>query len=86
MYSQGIPIVYYGTEQGFSGSIDPGNRESLWPSYNINSDLYKFISQLANFRNQQGSALWESKQIERYVDDNCYAFTRGNVSVTYILW
>jgi alpha-amylase len=27
---QGIPCVYYGTEQGFAGGNDPGNREDLW--------------------------------------------------------
>ena len=77
---QGIPIIYYGTEQGFNGANDPYNREVLWPNYNTNSDLYKFISTLARFRTKMGSSLYESKQIERYVDDQLYAFTRGNVS------
>lgn len=81
LFVQGIPIVYYGTEQGYNGDGDPRNRESLWPNYNTNSDLYKFTSQLAKFRAQQGSSLWESKQIERYVNDNFFAFTRGNVSL-----
>ena len=26
----GIPILYYGTEQGFNGATDPYNREALW--------------------------------------------------------
>lgn len=30
IFSQGIPIVYYGSEQGFHGSNDPANREALW--------------------------------------------------------
>lgn len=78
---QGIPIIYYGTEQGFHGGNDPQDRESLWPNYNTSSDLYKFISILADFRTQQGSSLYESSQIERYVDDQFFAFTRGIVSV-----
>ncbi|KAF8957053.1 glycoside hydrolase family 13 protein [Flammula alnicola] len=28
----GIPIMYYGQEQGFEGSSDPSNREALWSS------------------------------------------------------
>ena len=78
--TQGIPIIYYGTEQAFHGGNDPQDRESLWPNYNTSSDLYKFISILANFRTQQGSSLYESSQIERYVDDQFFAFTRGTVS------
>lgn len=32
LYSTGIPIIYYGTEQGFNGGNDPNNREPLWTS------------------------------------------------------
>ena len=78
---QGIPIIYYGTEQGFDGSSDPYCRESLWPKYNTSSDLYLFINTLATFRTEQGSSLYEAAQVERYVDDEFFAFTRGNVSV-----
>ncbi|KAF8920808.1 GH13 alpha-amylase precursor [Mucidula mucida] len=28
----GIPILYYGQEQGFSGGVAPGNHEALWPT------------------------------------------------------
>ena len=80
LYTQGIPIIYYGTEQGYHGGNDPNNRETLWPNYNTNSDLYKFIGTLSRFRTKMGSGLYKSKQIERYVDDQLYAFTRGNVS------
>ena len=34
MFFRGIPIVYYGDEQGFSGGSDPGCREVLWTSMN----------------------------------------------------
>ena len=77
---KGIPIIYYGTEQGYHGGNDPNNRETLWPNYDTSSDLYKFIGTLSRFRTKMGSSLYESKQIERYVDDQLFAFTRGNVS------
>jgi glycosidase len=32
MFAQGIPCIYYGTEQEFDGGNDPANRERLWDS------------------------------------------------------
>lgn len=43
----GIPIIYQGQEQHFSGQNDPFNRERLWTSgYNEDSELYRWIAQL----------------------------------------
>lgn len=33
-FTVGIPIVYYGTEQGYAGGNDPENRETLWTDMN----------------------------------------------------
>ncbi|KAJ3737415.1 glycoside hydrolase family 13 protein [Lentinula guzmanii] len=49
--TDGIPIVYYGQEQYFSGAGDPLNREPLWPSNYTKTDAYKFIQMLNQFRN-----------------------------------
>ncbi|CAL1703970.1 unnamed protein product [Somion occarium] len=50
--SDGIPIVYYGQEQGFNGSADPWNREPLWTSgYNNDTTAYKMIATLNKLRN-----------------------------------
>ncbi|KAH9483823.1 Alpha-amylase A [Psilocybe cubensis] len=49
--SSGIPIVYYGQEQYFSGNADPMNREPLWPSKYAQTDAYKLITTLNKFRN-----------------------------------
>lgn len=76
---QGIPIIYYGTEQAFNGADDPNNRESLWPHYNTNFDLYRYISTLTGFRKKVGSSAYLAKQVERYVDDQFFAFTRDKV-------
>lgn len=47
----GIPCLYYGTEQGFSGGNDPGNREPLWWSgFDRQSPLFVLISQLTRMR------------------------------------
>ncbi len=48
---QGIPCVYYGTEQGFSGGNDPANREVLWTTnYDTSGDLFQWISRLTHIR------------------------------------
>lgn len=80
LFMQSIPIIYYGTEQGFTGGHDPYNRESLWPNYNTGHWLYLYISTIVKFRRERGSALYEAPQVERYVDDQFFAFTRGSVS------
>jgi len=49
--SDGIPVVYYGQEQYFSGNADPFNREALWPSNYEKTDAYKLMSTLNQFRN-----------------------------------
>jgi alpha-amylase len=79
LLTAGVPIVYYGSEQGYNGGADPANRESLWPNYNTNHDLYKFISSVASVRKSQ--QVWSFGQIQRFVSDNFYAFSRGNVLV-----
>jgi len=80
LLGEGIPIIYYGTEQGFNGGNDPENREPLWPTgFNTESELYQFIKTVINYRKK--AQLWNSPQIQRYVDDNFYAFTRNDTFV-----
>jgi alpha-amylase len=81
--SRGIPILYYGTEQAYSGGTDPANREDLWRSgYNINSDLYQAIAKLTAARKAAGG-LAADDQVHLYVADTAYAFSRagGNLVV-----
>jgi glycosidase len=50
---QGIPCVYYGTEQGLHGrGSDEAVREALWggPGFNVNSALYRDLKQIAALR------------------------------------
>ncbi|KAL4808944.1 glycoside hydrolase superfamily [Aspergillus unguis] len=47
----GLPIIYQGQEQHFSGTGDPYNREPIWPSaYNTSSPLYTVIRTLNAIR------------------------------------
>jgi alpha-amylase len=79
LFTVGIPIVYYGSEQGYSGGADPQNRESLWPNYDTNSDLYQFIKTLVTTR--KAHKISSAAQVQRYAADNFYAFSRGDVLI-----
>ena len=44
-FSDGIPIVYSGQEQHYSGANDPENREAIWLSgYSTTAELYQYIA------------------------------------------
>jgi alpha-amylase len=79
LFTVGIPIVYYGSEQGYAGGADPQNRESLWPHYDTNSDLYLFLKTLVGTRKAKKISSFE--QIQRYASTDFYAFSRGDVLV-----
>jgi alpha-amylase len=50
--SDGIPIIYAGQEQHYSGGSDPYNREATWLSgYNTQAELYQFIAGMNQIRN-----------------------------------
>ncbi|KFA73918.1 hypothetical protein S40288_00933 [Stachybotrys chartarum IBT 40288] len=81
--ARGIPIVYYGTEQGYAGGSDPANREDLWRSgFNTQSDLYQSIARLSTVRRDAGG-LGVDDHVHLHVADNGYAWSRagGNVIV-----
>lgn len=48
---QGIPCVYYGTEQEFSGGNDPANREDLWEAgFATDGETFRWIRKIAALR------------------------------------
>ena len=54
----GIPCVYYGTEQGFAGGVDPKNREDMfggnpdlgYAPWATDQDQYKLVQGLIQMR------------------------------------
>ena len=74
---EGIPVFYYGGEQYYSGGADPNNREPLWDNYNTETELYRLINLTNNLRNS--TSIWNYSIVQRYADDNFYAFTRGDI-------
>jgi alpha-amylase len=73
---RGIPIVYYGTEQGFTGCDDPFNREDLFDGFNTANPLYSYIQRL-NAVKRAHPALQDGWQEEKWVNDSFYAFQRS---------
>lgn len=80
--SDGIPIVYYGQEQGFSGIADPWNREPLWPSGYTNTTAYQVIAKLNQLRNYliAGQSGWLHSPTQLLTTSpNGIAIMKGNV-------
>ncbi|RDD43685.1 Alpha-amylase [Trichoplax sp. H2] len=80
LLGEGIPIVYYGTEQAYAGGNDPNNRESLFPNFNQNHWMYDYIKTVNDYRktviNYNGQAY-----VERYVSNDFFAWSKGNTLV-----
>ncbi len=80
----GIPCIYYGTEQAFSGGNDPGNREPLWWSgYDRNHPTYQLISRLAAMRRAlpelsfgELRIAWSTERVADEQDAGIFAFER----------
>jgi glycosidase len=89
MTEDGIPCLYYGTEQDFSGGNDPSNREVLWPTgYDTNGDTFRHFARLAAIRSSDsppGLALrrgdtkvvWSSPHVATEDDAGIFAFERS---------
>ena len=51
MTEEGIPCLYYGTEQDFAGGNDPSNREVLWDTgFPTNGETFTQFAKLARLR------------------------------------
>ena len=73
LMTQGIPIVYYGTEQWLEGTQDPANRAPLWNyGFNTQTEMYVLIQTILKYRAKM--KLWQENQVERYLDDEFLAF------------
>ncbi|THH04818.1 hypothetical protein EW145_g5247, partial [Phellinidium pouzarii] len=79
--SDGIPIVYYGQEQGFHGASDPDNREPLFTSNFVKSTGYNLTTTLNQFRNfLVNSSDWATQQMEVLAsNDVALAIRKGSV-------
>lgn len=48
---------------------------------NKNSDVYNLVKRLNNLRTS--SSIWNTPQVQRFADNDIYAFTRGNIFAAF---
>jgi alpha-amylase len=81
---QGIPCVYYGDEQEFTGGNDPANREDFWKSgYDTSGNTFLWVQKLIGLRKkfsaiQKGDqkVVWASTRVGGEPDAGILAFER----------
>ena len=75
-WTNGVPCVYYGTEQYFTGTVsDNTNRQAMWTSNFAITGMYKFFQKL-----NAAYAIFGATQFaveERWRDDSVYCMIRG---------
>lgn len=80
----GIPCLYYGTEQDFAGGNDPANREDMWDSgFATDGDTFRWIRQLIALRRDHEplrrgdmNVVWSSTATGNAQDAGILAFER----------
>jgi glycosidase len=81
----GIPCIYYGTEQEFSGGNDPNNRERLWDTgFPTDGETFTRIQRLiqirkayAPLRRGELAIKWSTTHIADEQDAGMFAFERS---------
>ncbi len=85
MTEDGIPCVYYGTEQDLVGGNDPANREDLWlTGYTTDGATFQWIKKLSELRKKYSSlrrgdqkVVWASDRTGDEPDAGIFAFERA---------
>jgi len=81
----GIPCIYYGTEQGFDGGNDPGNREVLWDTgydttgdtFVTTRDLIALRKAITPLRRGDSTVVWATDHTGDEDDAGIFAFERS---------
>jgi glycosidase len=91
----GIPCIYYGTEQELSGGNDPANREDLWNTgYATDTGTFQWIKKLIGIRKRHPAlthgdqkVLWATDHTGNEEDAGIFAFERtgGDAGNSYAL-
>lgn len=93
LMEDGIPCIYYGTEQDFAGGNDPSNREDLWLSgYNQSGETFRRIARLNKIRKavpaiRRGDMTftWTTDHVADESDAGILAFERKTSDGSYAL-
>lgn len=91
----GIPCVYYGTEQAFAGGVDPANREDLWagnrglgyPGFDTTNPAFAQVRDLIAVRKQHEAlrrgdvaVKWATRDPGARRDAGIFGFERASAS------
>jgi glycosidase len=92
---EGIPCLYYGTEQEFAGGNDPSNREVLWTTgWSNANDTFQHFRKLSRLRKgykalSRGDTkvVWSTPHVAAEEDAGIFAFERagGDAADQYAL-
>ncbi|KAG0647877.1 Taka-amylase A [Hyphodiscus hymeniophilus] len=86
--ADGIPIIYEGQEQHYSGGGVPNNREAIWLSdYSTTAPLYTWIAQVNQIRNQaifKDSSYVTYKAYPVYSDSSTIVMRKGYAGLQVI--
>jgi glycosidase len=82
----GIPCLYYGTEQEFYGGNDPTNRERLWDTgYQTSGATFQFVQKLIKIRKAYSplrrgdlTVKWSTDHVGTEQDAFMFAFERND--------
>jgi glycosidase len=95
MTEEGIPCLYYGTEQDFSGGNDPANREVLWDTgFATTGDTFVHFRKLARIRADYDAlrrgdtnVVWSTTHVGGEEDAGIIAYERagGDAGPSYAL-
>lgn len=95
MTMDGIPCLYYGTEQEFDGGNDPSNREDMWASnFDTNGRTFTWTKKLISLRKSyvalrkgDTKVVWASEHSDAESDAGIFAFERfgGDAGDNYAL-
>ena len=96
----GIPCLYYGTEQLFEGGVDPRNREDMWRGqerqgfapFDTNHQAFAYVRDLITLRKnhvalRQGDVAitWSTERPRGARDSGIFAFERVHADETVLL-
>jgi alpha-amylase len=95
MTAQGVPCLYYGTEQDFDGGNDPANREVLWnTNFATTGTTFTWFQTLAKIRaayvalrHGLTQVRWSTNDVGDEEDAGIFAFERtgGEAGAAYAL-
>ena len=85
MMEDGIPCLYYGTEQDFAGGNDPANREVLWETgFPTNGETFRHFAKLARVRRDYEAirrgdtkVVFSTDHVKEEEDAGIFAFERA---------